>query len=124
MADDSQKCAAHEMLIKQEAAARELLEAQIAEWQAEVSEQLEKISHALIGDVDSSEPGMKELLRLTYNQAIKTNGRVNGHDTDIKGINDRIGKVWYAVWGGFVTVTTLVTVLAWGWEKGFIKFGG
>ena len=124
MAEDSQKCAEHAMLIKQEQKAREMLETQIAEWQAEVSEQLLKISHALIGDVDSTEPGMKELLRKTYEQAMKTNGRVNGHDVDIKTINDRIGKVWYAVWGGAVTVVTFVSIMAWGIERGFIKFGG
>lgn len=110
--------------IEQERASRELLEAQIAAWQQDVNESLGKICHALIGEVDSPEPGMKDLLRRTYEQAMKTNGRVNVHDEDIAKIKTGLSKVWYAVWGGSVTASAVMGMLVWLVDKGVIKLGG
>lgn len=92
-------------------------------YMADMSEDVKKVYTALVGDVDSSEMGMKELLRKTWEQATKTNGRVTAVEAEIKASNARIDKVWFGVWGAFISLSVMWGGFVWCVDNGLIKLG-
>jgi hypothetical protein len=92
-------------------------------YMSDMSDDIKKVYTALVGDVDSDEPGMKELLRKTWEQAKKTNGRVTELESGVKKSNARIDKVWYGVWGAFISLSAMWGGFAWAVDNGLIKLG-